>query len=129
MPIDPIITTLEVREISGASTADLSPFIRVANTLINEHLDDQELSQALLREIGLYLAAHFAFLYEGQVKSEKIGASSTTFNMATDLALLSTTFGQTAIFLDPSGKLAGLQKAATSKPTSTSGGASSLDVI
>lgn len=129
MAIAPPITDSEVIEISASSSSDLTPFIRVANSIITAHFADTDLSDELIREIAIYLAAHFAFLHEGQVKSEKIGASSTTFNLATDLALMSTTFGQQAIFLDSSGVLAQLQRLATQKAKAGDAGQASLEVI
>lgn len=114
MEFETPITTEEVKGISATSISDIAPFLCTANLVVDEKLSDKDLSTNTLRAITLYLTAHFAFIQEGQVKSEKIGASSTTFNMATGLSLKSTTFGQQAMFLDFSGTLATLNAAATS---------------
>lgn len=128
MTFDTPITTEEVAAISFAS-GDLTVFIEVSNVMISDHLADKEISAAALRLIALYLAAHFAFLAEGQVKSEKIGASSTSFNMSTGLALLSTTFGQQAIMLDSSGTLSALNSSAASATKENIKYAGSIEII
>lgn len=122
MPFDPPITDQEIKDISDLTLDDLQPFVEVAEVLVDDLLADVGHSDALLRKIGVYLSAHFAYLKEGQVKSEKIGDSSTTFNMATGLGLESTTFGQMAMTLDSSKKLS------TANDNSITSGSAELEV-
>jgi hypothetical protein len=108
---DPPLETADIKAIADLAGVDLSVFIEMSVILIDEYLSDKGLSDGVLRLIGKNLAAHFAFLKEGQLKSETIGPTSSTFNMATGLALNSTTFGQMAIMLDSSKTLAKLNDA------------------
>lgn len=105
MSFTPPITDSELKAIAELSGDDLSPFVATAQLVVDEHLSTLGLSSGLLREIGKYLAAHFALLKEGQVKSESVGPTSTSFNMASGQGLASTTLGQQAISLDPTGTL------------------------
>ena len=72
----PPIESSEIKAIADLIGDDLSPFITTAEILACEVLEGK-VSQGLLREITKYLSAHFAFLREGEIKSEKIGDSST----------------------------------------------------
>jgi len=56
-----------------------------------------------------FLAAHFLTTYEGQAKSESVGGEwSITYRGANGLGLHSSLYGQVALSLDCSGKLAKL---------------------
>lgn len=112
MTFDPPITTNDVKAVGDLTGADLSLFIATAQIIIDENLDGKGLTDARLRLIAVYLAAHFAFLKEGQVKSEKIGAASTTFNVESGQAFASTIQGQQAMALDTTGTLARLNESA-----------------
>ena len=115
----PALVTDDIKAIADLAGADLSVFIETAVIYVDEFLLDKGLSDALLRLITKNIAAHFAFLKEGQLKSETIGPSSTTFNITTGLGLKATTYGQQAIFLDSSKTLAKLDdpNRKVSKPT------------
>jgi hypothetical protein len=104
----PVLVSDDIKAIAGLSGNDLSVFIDMAVIYVGEYLLDKGLSDSILRLITKNLAAHFALLKEGQVKSETIGPTSTTFNITTGLGLKATTFGQQAIFLDSSKTLAKL---------------------
>lgn len=119
MDFNPPITDAEIKNLADLTSADLSPFIAVAQTLVDSVLEDSGLSDSLIRTIGIYLSAHFAFLKEGQVKSEKIGDSSTTYNLESGQGLSSTTFGQMAMMLDTTKSLAKANdsSATLTKPT------------
>lgn len=106
MPFDPHITDAEIKAISDVTLPDLQPFVAVSTSVVDSLLADKGLSDSLLRNIGIYLSAHFAYLKEGQIKSEKIGDSSTTFNVESGKGFCSTTFGQMAVTLDTSKTLA-----------------------
>jgi hypothetical protein len=104
----PALVTDDIKAIADLSGNDLSVFIENAVILVDEYLLDKSLSNTILRLIAKNLSAHFALLKEGQIKSETIGPTSTTFNITTGLGLKSTTFGQQAMFLDSSKTLAKL---------------------
>lgn len=104
----PTLVTGDIKAIAELAGADLSVFIDMAIVYVDEFLSDKGLSDALLRLIAKNVAAHFAFLKEGQLKSETIGPTSSTFNMSSGLGLNATTFGQQAIMLDSSKTLAKL---------------------
>lgn len=106
MQFDPPITTVEIKALADLTSADLTPFINVAQVLVDTVLGGTTLAPVVVRTIGIYLAAHFAFLKEGQIKSEKIGDSSTTYNIESGQGLSSTTYGQMALALDTTKKLA-----------------------
>jgi hypothetical protein len=108
MAFVPVILTADVKEIAELASTDVDIHIVNADTFVTEALGDKGLSDDLFRLIGLYISAHFSFLFEGQVKSEKIGDSSTTYNMISKLSLLSTVHGQQAVSFDTTGTLAKL---------------------
>ena len=106
MPFDPEILDEHIREVGQFNPAlDLSVFITHSATFLDAVLADEDIPDPLFRLIGIYIAAHFAYLQQGQIKSDKVDVLTTTFNMESDLALNSTTHGQQALALDPSGKL------------------------
>ena len=116
MPFSPVITTAEVLAVAADLTSsDLSVFISHAELIADEDLAGKGLSDERIRMIGIYLAAHFASQKEPQIQKEKIGATDTTHNMKSDLALSSTTYGQQALALDPTGTLANLSHVASGK--------------
>ena len=105
MPISPAITSQEVHQIADLKTEDLQPFIDVATTYTVGLLDGK-VSDELLRIITIYMSAHFAVIGEGgEVKMEKIGDSTTTFNHVVGDGLESTVYGRTASAMDSSGCL------------------------
>lgn len=116
-------TPEEVREVSGTTVENLDVHIETAGVIITEYLvPDGRLSETVLNTLGKYLASHFAFILGGQVRSETIGATATTFNITTGLGLLSTTFGQQAMLLDFTGTLAQLNSVGVSAGSSTDSG-------
>ncbi len=101
----PPIERADVIALGEISLANVDPHIEIAKLIVDENLLDKGLSDALLKIIWKYLAAHFALIKEGELKSETIGPIASGFNRMTGLGLKSTTPGQQAIFLDTSGKL------------------------
>lgn len=89
---------------------DTSPFIDTAFVVINELLASSGLSDARLTEIGKYLAAHFVAIAEasGAMRS-KLGDAEEQYRLNSDktVGFQVTWYGQTALALDTSGKLAG----------------------
>lgn len=115
---NPAILSADVKAIATLRATDVGIHITNAETFMDGVFPADVVSASLYRLIGLYLSAHFAFLNEGQIKTDKVDVLSTTFNMESDLGLNSTTFGQQAIALDPTGTLAN-HNALTKKTEST----------
>lgn len=89
--------------------------ITTANIVVDSNLLDSELSDDLLKQIELYLSAHFCSVREPQLTEEEIGGRDSTVKEKRRLAMIgfgfaSTAFGQQAIAIDPTGKLAELSK-------------------
>ena len=117
MPFLPPITTPDVKAVAALTTEDLSLHIANAETFMDAVFADVEIALPLYRLIGVYICAHFAFVQEGQIKTDKVDVLSTTFNMESDLALNSTVHGQQAIAMDVTGTLAKLNAQAKKAPT------------
>jgi len=109
-PNTPLVTDAEVRAIYPCpSTKDLTPFINTAHLIVCEDLQASGNSDARLKEIELYLSAHYACLSDGgQIQSHKVGDATDTYAVTKDSGLGSTQYGQVAIGIDNSGKLAEL---------------------
>lgn len=104
------ITADEIRPILDEITADfddpkIETFISTANTFVNTHLGDKNISEAVLREIERWLTAHFVSCLERQAIKEKAGPAEQEFSDIFGEFLMSSTYGQTAIGLDPTGTL------------------------
>ena len=105
-----LVTTTEVAAIIDVSgDYDLTPFILAADALMTQlDLEGKGLSDALLKEIQRWLAAHFAAQLEKRYASEKTGDAATAYQYKIDLRLQDTMYGQQAIILDTSGTLRNL---------------------
>jgi hypothetical protein len=96
--------------------ADVStaPFIESASVLVTAYLASSGLSEDVLTQIEIFLAAHFAVLVteKGSLRRQTVGQSTDVYTMISDkfTGLLTTRFGQQAIAFDPTGLL---QEAAT----------------
>ena len=94
----------------------LDTFIQTADLLVTEELGSRGLSTNRLTQIELYLAAHFATVtYErGGLQSQRIGFQGPEDVYKAldkdDKGFMSTRFGQQAVSLDSSGRLAALSK-------------------
>lgn len=111
------VAATEVKAIAGlpeeAGTA-ITAAISVAATLVNENITT--LSEATLRSIELFLAAHFATLSweKGPLASVRIGEAQERYHDIYKGGLAATRFGQQAILLDTTGKLGEMSKSADS---------------
>jgi hypothetical protein len=105
-----------VKEIIETDLADsiINSFINSAHYLVQAKLVDTEagLSASQLADIEMYLAAHFmAISRERQVESEAVGGEwQAKYQGKTDMNLQATLYGQQALLMDTSGKLATLGK-------------------
>ena len=89
---------------------ELNVFLTTATTLVDAELVGAGLSDALLKEIEKYLAAHFASLkgIRAGISTQRVDDASETYSVAgaNMRSLQGTHFGQAAIALDISGRLA-----------------------
>jgi len=105
------VTGTEVKQIVNTSLNDddLDPFINSANLLVTAQLGDEELTTAQLKDIELWVAAHFVAIRSPQASRERIGDAEVYYEGKTGgEGLKLTRYGQAAIALDPTGKLANL---------------------
>ena len=110
------VSATEVKEIIETDICDdtiIGNFIDTAHTYVEEHLvgGDCEQSDAILKKIEMYLAAHFLSITDegGALKFSKLGDASEAYDTGNfGDGLNSTRFGQTAVMLDACGILAGL---------------------
>lgn len=97
--------------LSSEFTEDMvNQCITVANTVVNDKLEGQGASEAMLTQIELYLSAHFCSVREPQLTEEEIGGRDSTVKEKRRMAQVgygfaSTAFGQQAIALDMTGIL------------------------
>jgi len=99
------VTDAEVKEIIETDL-DTTPFITTANTLVNQHLASAEChTSASLKQVELYLAAHFTAHRERQHTEEKLSKAEDKYLGKAEMGLDFTQYGQTAKLLDCSGKL------------------------
>ncbi len=106
------VTASEVLSVLGIPDATVGIHIDTANAYVNDHLQNEGLSDDALRRVELYLAAHFAALTEergGLTRSSAMEASESYANIY-DEGLRATRFGQQAITLDSTGKLASMTR-------------------
>ena len=86
---------------------DVSPFIETANLIVEEQLVSAGMTPARLKQIELYLSAHFVAITEerGGLTSTGTGASKETYFGLLGEGLKATRYGQQVISLDTSGIL------------------------
>ena len=89
---------------------DVGAFILTANIIVNEHLISSGLSNNMLAQIELYLAAHITALVveKGGLVRNSIGDSADSYANVYKAGFSSTRFGQQAMTLDSTGTLASL---------------------
>jgi len=98
----------EVKAIIECESDDLSPFINGANIFVNNRLKTpgHVTDEITLKEIERWVAAHFIAIKEGELYGESFGGASENYlKPMVGKGLESTTFGQQAMVLDPSGML------------------------
>lgn len=109
----------EVRSIAGlpdqAAPAIITA-IPVASTLVTENLVGQGMTDATLKNIELFLAAHFATLSweKGPLAAVQVGEATERYHDIYKAGFSSTRFGQQALLLDRSGILSDMSANATS---------------
>lgn len=100
-----------VKEIIDTDLTDprIQAFIDGANQIVTKVLGSEGLTEALLKEIERWLSAHYiAATFERQAIHEVAGPAEQKFSDVFKSGLDSTTYGQTAKSLDPTGGLSNL---------------------
>jgi hypothetical protein len=95
-----------------ATDAQISTFIDAANVVVSQHLaDETDMTSALLAEIERWYAAHLISLtVDRQAQRIEIGGDTNEEYAKLGRMLEATTYGQTVLTLDFTGKLAALGK-------------------
>lgn len=97
------------------------PFITSASAVMSEYLSDTEMSETMLTQIEIFLAAHFAVLAaeKGGLRQESVGGIIESYQAGATLfqGFSSTRFGQTAMALDTSGALTRMSKGSAGNAT------------
>lgn len=106
----PLVTKAQVLLICGDEIDDMSDdeaesFINTAHILLCSVLDGYGLPSLLLIEIEKYLAGHFGTLAFPSIHREGLAGLSSSIVAKVGLGLQNTRYGQSAISLDPTGKL------------------------
>lgn len=110
------VTDTEVKQIIETEK-DTTPFINTADLVVSESLESVGLSEERLKQITLWLAAHYTAITveRGGITFDKTGDASSSFGAKiTKSGLASTRYGQQALVLDTSGTLATIDS--TNKP-------------
>ena len=111
------VTDSEVRALIDTDR-DTTPFIDVATLLVDTHLVSGITETELLVKIELYLAAHFTAVTEergGLVRSDVGDETREIVSDVYDTGYAMTRYGQMAMTLDYTGKLADLSATAEAK--------------
>jgi hypothetical protein len=95
---------------TSLSEAQITSYITDANALVNAILGEEELSDALMETIEKWVAAHLiAMTKSRQPQYKKIGDGAESYPKL-GMNMQTTTYGQTALAFDTSGKLANTGK-------------------
>lgn len=92
----------------------LAAFINAAHAIVEDRLTGKGLSESILTQIEVWLAAHLATARDQQAESEDIaGEYKVKYQGKYDLGLNGSKYGQMVLLLDSSGTLAsaGLKRA------------------
>lgn len=98
------------------STVGVVPFLNTAALLVSEHLGDAGLSDEILTEIELWLAAHLVAVRDPRAANKVLDDVSIAYEGrsrvgSVDAAGLQTTsYGKQVLLLDPTGRLARLSE-------------------
>lgn len=107
---DARVTVNDIGDVIDTSLADnqIRAFINTAHRLVVDLLTGEGLAESTLTEIERYLAAHLLTLRDPRPQREKIGSEySVTYQGKSEMGLQATQYGQMALTLDTTGKLAG----------------------
>ncbi len=101
------VSEADVKELIDTNR-NVDPFIAVATLIVDEELVGLGMTAARLTQVEMYLAAHFTALTEerGGLVRTQIDETEDQVASVFDKGFLMTRFGQTALSLDSSGRLA-----------------------
>ena len=86
--------------------AEIKPFIIQANAIITSRLSGEGLPDTLLKDIETWFAAHLiSITKQRQTHEEKVGDIWVRYQMNPAGFLNQSTYGQTVLFLDTSGRM------------------------
>lgn len=105
------VNASEVKELINTDLSDIivTSSIDIASRFIDDVVVGKGLKDDRLADVELYLSAHFVAMRdqdEGAITEEKVGDGQVKYSGEFGKSLNLTRFGQMAIFLDTSGKLA-----------------------
>lgn len=103
------VTVNDVKDVIETDVVDpqIRAFINTAHLMVEDLLTGEGLAENTLTEIERYLAAHLLTLRDPRPQQEKIGSEySVTYQGKSGMGLQSTQYGQMALTLDTTGKLA-----------------------
>lgn len=104
--IDPVHLAQITEVVEGDNVLQ---FIEAANVLVTKHLVASAPGDAVLKNVELWLSAHFYAMYRRRLESGSAGDTSEKYEGKTDMYFEATTYGQQALALDTTGELAKLQ--------------------
>lgn len=99
------------------TTAQVNAWIEIANELVDDiAAADSSIDSTRLTQIEKLLACHFAAAQDPRLADYRVGDAAGTYQGDTGMHINSTTYGQQASMLDPTGTLAdqGKRKASVS---------------
>lgn len=106
------VTTDDVLAIMDTSETNVDIQIDMANNFVDEVLSSNEnMTEDRLTNIEIFIAAHFVYMKTPQRKSEKLGDAADQYHVGKlGEGLNASPYGQQALLLDTSGRLAQLGK-------------------
>ena len=115
----PLVIPQEVRSVIDTvpGSLDLATFIETADLIITEQLTSATLSAARLKQIELYLAAHFAAISHerGGLTTDETGDTKSELSDVYEAGFAMTRYGIAAVQLDTSGVLKAINEDASTK--------------
>ena len=99
------VTSDEVKEIIETSLTDVGAFITAANLMVTNFLSGESLTDAHLKEVERWLAAHLIAMRERQIQMTKTGESMDQYGGRFGKGLEFTQYGQQVLIMDTTGKL------------------------
>lgn len=101
-------TVDEVKDIISTTLTDgqINAFINTSHQVVSQRLNGKGISEDTLKEIEVWLSAHYVCMRDPRKKQVKVDDVAVTYQGETGTGFQSTSYGQQAIALDPTGTLA-----------------------
>lgn len=111
------VTIAEVETIIATVLPDdnITACITSANILVDSYLLDKELTDAQLKNVELWLSAHYVSVQQGLIIKNQLGSQGAANSLEEfakpklGMGLDSTQWGQNAMMFDPSGTLSSIK--------------------